>query len=90
MSIIAKSCCAPRTKPKSRLTFSGNVTQGGCPAPLKIKEERKGNDLSGAFIGVQGTVMAMVTGWLVCACNTCEGGCNRWLVCPQGVMWWQL
>src|SRR6266702_439849 len=26
MSIIAKSYCAPRTEPKSRLTFSGNVT----------------------------------------------------------------
>src|SRR6266571_1644847 len=26
MSIIAKSYCAPRTEPKPRLTFSGNVT----------------------------------------------------------------
>ncbi len=26
VSIIAKSCCVPRTEPKSRLTFSGNVT----------------------------------------------------------------
>src|SRR6266702_2689767 len=26
VSIAAKSCCVPRAKPKSRLTFSGNVT----------------------------------------------------------------
>jgi len=25
------------------------VEGGGCPAPLKMKEERKGNDLSGAL-----------------------------------------
>src|SRR6266702_4050138 len=26
VSIAAKSCCVPRIEPKSRLTFSGNVT----------------------------------------------------------------
>src|SRR6266702_564628 len=26
MSIITKLCCAPHSEPKSRLTFSGNVT----------------------------------------------------------------
>ncbi len=30
MSIVAKSCCVPRIEPKSRLTFGGNVTHGGC------------------------------------------------------------
>ena len=49
---------------------------GGCPAPLKMKEKKKGDDLSGAFLGALGTVRATAVGWLACARDTCEGGCN--------------
>src|SRR6266702_673504 len=50
---------------------------GGCPAPLKMKEKKKGDDLSGAFLGALGTARVTAAGWLACACDVCEGGCNR-------------
>ncbi len=61
-----------------------------CPAPLKMKGKKRGNDLSEAFLGALGTVRAMAVGWLVCAHDACEGGCSRWLACPQRVTWQRL
>jgi len=42
------------------------LSKGRCPAPLKIKGKKRGNNLSEAFLGALGTVRAMVVGWLVC------------------------
>ncbi len=64
--------------------------RGRCPAPLKMKGKKKGNDLSEVFfVGAPGTVRAMAVGWLLCAHDPCEDGCNGWLECPQGMTWWQ-
>ena len=63
-----------------------HAREGRCPAPLKMKGKKRGNDLSEAFLGALGTVRAMAVGWLVCARNPCEDGCNGWLECLQGMM----
>ncbi len=63
--------------------------RGRYPALLKVKG-KKGNNLSEVFfVGAPGMVRVTAVGWLVCACNPCEDGCNRWLECLQGMTWWQ-
>jgi len=61
---------------------------------VKDEGKKKGSNLSEVFfVGAPGMVRVMGVGWLVCVyvpCDTCEGRCNGWLACPQGMMWQQL
>jgi len=47
--------------------------RGEVSCTIKDEGEKRGNDLSEAFLGALGTVRATAVGWLVCAHDACEG-----------------
>ncbi len=65
-----------------------HAREGEVSCTVKDEGKKKGKDLSEvSFVGAPGTVRATAVGWLLCAHNPCEDGCNGWLECPQGMTW---